>query len=138
MGEPADAEPHLVLTIDGRNFSDISGFYREVNRVFMAGEDWQLGESLDGLDDMFYGGYGILQGAGPVKLRWLAMEQSAADLGLLETRRWLTAKLQRPDSFNTDAIHRQLRELEAGSGQTFFQIVLEIIAGHSNIELVPG
>ncbi|WP_189654972.1 hypothetical protein [Paracoccus mutanolyticus] len=44
-----------------------------MNRVFMAAEDWQLGDSLDALNDMLYGGYGALHGAGSVRLRWLAM-----------------------------------------------------------------
>ncbi|AWX92328.1 hypothetical protein DPM13_00970 [Paracoccus mutanolyticus] len=51
----------------------LPGFYDEMNRVFMAAEDWQLGDSLDALNDMLYGGYGALHGAGSVRLRWLAM-----------------------------------------------------------------
>jgi len=41
-----------TLTIIGCGIHDIPAFYAEINRVFMAGEDWTLGESLDGLDDM--------------------------------------------------------------------------------------
>jgi len=44
--------PPQVLIIDGANIRDIASFYDEINRVFMVGEDWQLGASLDGLDDM--------------------------------------------------------------------------------------
>ena len=130
--------PDLVLTIDGNRFDDIPGFYAEVNRSFMAAENWQLGESLDALDDMLYGGHGALNGAGAVRLRWLAMDKSAADLGLAETRRWLTDKLHHPERFNKDTIRRQLEALEAGTGQTFFQIVMEIFASHPEIALVRG
>ena len=48
----------LTLRLDGRLIHDIASFYDEINRVFMAGEDWQLGPSLDALDDMLRGGYG--------------------------------------------------------------------------------
>ncbi|MCV2447165.1 hypothetical protein [Paracoccus sp. DMF] len=49
-----------------------------------------------------------------------------------------TGKLRHPERFNNDAIRRQLEALEAGTGQTFFQIVMEIFAGHPEIALVPG
>lgn len=52
----------LVLVLQGSAVSDIPSFYAEINRVFMAGEDWQLGHSLDALVDMLYGGYGVLAG----------------------------------------------------------------------------
>ena len=130
--------PGLVLTIDGNRFHDIPGFYDEMNRVFMAAEDWQLGDSLDALNDMLYGGYGAIHGAGSVRLRWLAMNKSAADLGLVETQRWLADKLRHPETFNTDAIRRQLETVTTGKGLTFFQIVMEIFAQHPEIDLVPA
>lgn len=130
--------PDLVLTIDGNRFHDIPGFYAEMNRVFMGAEDWQLGESLDALDDMLRGDYGALNEAGAVQVRWQAMDKSATDLGIAETRRWLNDKLRYPDRFNIDAIRRQLDALESGTGQDFFQIVMEIFAGHPEIELLPA
>ena len=128
----------LELTIDGARFDDIAGFYAEVNRVFMAAESWRLGETLDGLDDMLRGGYGILQGAGPVSLRWHRMEKSRADLGFAATRRWLEGKLQPPGRFDGGRIRAQLAALENHGGPTYFDIICDIIAGHSHITLVAG
>jgi RNAse (barnase) inhibitor barstar len=51
-----------ILVLDGSAIHDIAGFYAEINRVFMACEDWQLAPSLDALDDLLYGGYGALAG----------------------------------------------------------------------------
>ena len=42
----------LTMRLDGRRVHDIASFYDEINRVFMTGVDWQLGPSLDALDDM--------------------------------------------------------------------------------------
>ena len=42
-----------IFVIDGQMFSDIPGFYAELNRIFMADEEWQLGQSLDALDPAF-------------------------------------------------------------------------------------
>ena len=53
----------LTLRLDGCRIRDIPSFYDEINRVFMAGEDWRLGPSLNALDDMLRGGYGALKDA---------------------------------------------------------------------------
>jgi len=52
----------IVLQIEGAAINDIPSLYAEINRVFMAGENWQLGPSLDALDDLLHGGYGVLAG----------------------------------------------------------------------------
>ncbi len=120
-----------ILTIVGSAIHDIPSFYAEINRVFMAHEDWKLGESLDALDDMLRGGYGAVRGGGPVILVW-------QDLGFAATCAFLEAKLQRPDRYDVARIDRQLAELKAGTGQTYFDIILDIIAGHPNIDLVAA
>ncbi len=127
----------MILTLEGKNFANIPGFYREINRLFMAGEDWQLGESLDALDDLLYGGYGVLLGVKAVDLIWQDFEKSRRDLGRETTRDWLLAKLAQPGHFNRDTIHRQLRALEAGHGQSYFDIIQEIITSHAQIRLIP-
>lgn len=42
-----------ILVLDGSAIHDIAGFYAEINRVFMASEDWQLAPSLDALMPSF-------------------------------------------------------------------------------------
>jgi hypothetical protein len=125
-----------TLTILGSNIRDIPSFYAEINGVFMAEEDWALGHSLDGFDDMLHGGYGAIAGQERVTLVWRGFEGSRSALGVETTRAFLHEKLQRPDLFDTAGIFRQLAELEQGTGQTYFDIILGIIADHRNIELV--
>ena len=36
-----------VFTIDGRRFSNMAGFYDEVEQVFTCGLDWKIGRNLD-------------------------------------------------------------------------------------------
>lgn len=137
MTSPMTA-PLLELTIDGNRFNDILGFYAEINRVFMAGEDWQLGASLDALDDLLYGGYGAMKHAERIVLHWIAMDKSRADLGLDTTRRWLQEKLE-TGQFNGETIRAQLDALERGEGQTYFDIVMEILEAHKRrVDLVAG
>lgn len=125
------------LTIDGARIHDIPSFYDEINRVFMSEENWKLGASLDALSDLFYGGYGAARGDEPVVLTWTHMDKSRAALGLDTTRRFYREKLKHPDIFNTRQIESLLDKLESGEGPTYFETVLEIIAEHPKIKLVP-
>lgn len=125
----------LVLVLQGSAVSDIPSFYAEINRVFMAGEDWQLGHSLDALDDMLYGGYGVLAGHERATVIWQDIEQTRSALGEETTRTWLQAKLDAEGRFNVSTITAQLEALDAGEGRTYFQIVMEIFAAHPRIQL---
>ncbi len=125
-----------TLTINGAAIRDIPSFYDEVNRVFMGAEDWKLGPSLDALSDMFYGGFGAISGREPVRLVWRDIDKSREALGHECIVAFYEAKLAQPELFNAEQIRRQLAALQAGHGQTYFEIILEIIAEHPNIELV--
>ncbi|MBD9478849.1 barstar family protein [Pseudoxanthomonas sp. PXM02] len=126
-----------TLTLDGARIHDIPSFYDEINRVFMQDVDWTLGPGLDALDDLLYGGYGALDGDAPVTLVWTHFAASRNALGVEATRQYLLAKLAQPERFNAARFQRELDALDAGAGQTYFDIVLEIIAAHPNITLVP-
>ena len=102
----------------------------------MANTDWKLAPSLDALNDVLHGGYGAIEGSEPVELVWQNMEQNRSDLGLEATRAWLQNKLG-SGQFNQEKIAKDLAELEGGSGPTYFDIVLQIIADHPNIHLLP-
>ena len=127
-----------IFVIDGQMFSDIPGFYAELNRIFMADEEWQLGQSLDALDDLLYAGYGALQGVRPVSIMWRAMDKSAADLGIAATHAWLTEKLRHPTRFNHEMIHSQIDALERGDGKTYFDLVIEVFQDHPEIRLISS
>ncbi|WP_459047439.1 barstar family protein [Stenotrophomonas sp. PSU_St99] len=128
----------LVLQIEGCAIHDIPSLYAEINRVFMADEGWQLGPSLDALDDLLHGGYGALAGHDRATVIWSDIEHSRAALGQIATCQWLQSKLEAPGTFNTRAIVLQLDALQQGQGQTYFEIVMEIFASHRRITLIPA
>ena len=127
--------PEQILTIDGARINDIAGFYAEINRVFMSQEDWQLGVSLDALDDMLYGGYGAAQGTAPVRLRWLNAEHSRSRLDIAATRAHYLEKLSRPDTFSYQHWLGKFHALEVGQGPTYFEQICQVIAGHPRFTL---
>jgi RNAse (barnase) inhibitor barstar len=123
------------IVIDGNRISDIPSFYAEINRVFMAGEDWQLGHSLDAFNDLLYGGFGAIKSNEPVTLLWKNMDKSKAALGDAVTKQYYEEKLLAGPVFNAEHFRMKLAALNNGTGQTYFDILLEIIADHPNITL---
>lgn len=124
------------IFIQGRNIVDIPSFYREINRVFMKDEDWELGESLDAFNDLLYGGFGAMKGHSNMQLIWLNAERCSKALGYNITKEYYLNKLMPGSIFNKDFHRQKLDELEAGIGQTYFQIIVGIISDHPNIQLV--
>lgn len=125
-----------TLIINGTAIDDIPSFYAEINRVFMAGEDWQLGNSLDALDDLLHGGYGILAGNLPATMYWQDLAHTRNALNAAVTRAWLQEKLQRPGTFNVAAATAQLHALDRGEGKTYFDLVMEVFAAHPQVRVV--
>ena len=102
----------------------------------MPNEDWELGESLDALDDLLYGGFGEINGNEAIRLVWTDFERMKEFFGYDFTLNFYQNKLKYPEIFNKDLIKNSIDELQNGNGKTYFEIILEIIESHSNIELV--
>ena len=65
-----------VFTIDGRRFSNMAGFYDEVEQVFICGLDWKIGRNLNAFNDILRGGFGRHEYGQPIHIQWLAYEKS--------------------------------------------------------------
>lgn len=89
-----------TFTIRGAVVRSIPSFYDELNRLFMAGEDWTLGPSLDALNDLLYGGVGALQGDDEIRVVWSDHALSREALGRETTAAYYREKLQHPETFS--------------------------------------
>lgn len=125
----------LKVEVEGNNIHDIPSFYDEINRIFMQNEDWKLGNSLDALDDMLYGAYSIIQDCKEWEWIWLDVSKAQDALGYETTQKYYQEKLQSPSIFNQAYFIKKLQDLEEGNGQTYFEIVDEILASHTNIKV---
>jgi len=125
-----------TLIINGAKIIDIPTFFEEVNDVFMADEDWSLAQSLDAFEDMLYGAYGKINGDEKIDLIWKDIETSKRALGVETTKSFYENKLLHPEVFDTVLIRKSIENLVNGTGQTYFEIIMEIIEGHSNITLI--
>lgn len=123
------------VVIEGAHIADIASFYTEINKVYMAGENWKIG-SLDGFDDLLYGGFGKLQDAKKHTIIWRDIAHSRAALGVTTTLAYYQEKLAANSPFNHTYFQQKLADLQAGKGQTYFDIVAEIIQLHPKIDWI--
>ncbi|PQA90809.1 ribonuclease inhibitor [Chryseobacterium shigense] len=130
-----NSDQNKKIIIDGSRFSDLAGFYDEASLVFMKETDWKVG-TLDGFDDILYGGFGVFENKDQVEVTWKDSQKSKEDLGLEATRHFYENKIRQGKPFNIELIQQKLDELLSGNGQTLFQILIEIIESHKNITLI--
>ncbi|MGV2449158.1 UNVERIFIED_CONTAM: hypothetical protein POZ17_07215 [Ralstonia mannitolilytica] len=123
-----------MIVIHGGHFSSLGGFYEEASNVLMKDTDWKVG-TLDGFDDILYGGFGVIEGKEKIEIIWKEAEKSKEDLGFKATREFYENKIRQGKPFNTELIQQKLNELTEGKGQTLFEILVEIIESHTNITL---
>lgn len=127
--------PMKKYRIDGAEVNGISDLYEQFNRELMADQDWRLGSSLDGFNDILYRVDSEIRAGNPATFMWIDHVHSRDALGFDETQRWLQSKLSQPSSFNQQRIQTDLDELRNGLGKTYFEIILEIFADHPLIDL---
>ncbi|PWW19237.1 hypothetical protein DEU40_12056 [Chryseobacterium sp. AG844] len=124
-----------MIVIHGGHFSSLGGFYEEASNVLMKDTDWKVG-TLDGFDDILYGGFGVIEGKEEIEIIWKESEKSKEDFGFNATREFYENKIRQGKPFNTELIQQKLNELTEGKGQTLFEILIEIIKLHTNITLI--
>lgn len=121
--------------IDGAEVQGIADLYEQFNCELMADEDWRLGQSLDGLNDVLYRVDGEVRAGQPATFVWTNHAHSREALGSDATQRWLQSKLSQPNSFNQQRIQADLDDLQNGAGKTYFELILEVFADHPLINL---
>jgi len=124
-----------TAVINGSHFSDLSGFYEEVSRVLMKNADWKVA-TLDGFDDILYGGFGVFENKDEFEIIWKDSQKSKEDLNFEATKEFYGNKIKHGKPFNIELIQQKLDDLIEGNGQTLFEILIEIIESHKNINLV--
>ena len=124
-----------TITINAANFSDLAGFYEEMNRLFMKDVDWKMGHSLDALNDILYGGFGVYNPGEKVIVLWENFSKSKKDLGLEETMKLYKMKIDKGYPYNVNLFQEKLTELKNGEGPVLCDIIVEIFRDHKNIDL---
>ena len=67
--------------LDGNNFSDLEGFYTEIDKLMTKDMEEETGHNLDALNDILRGGFGVHEFEEEIIVKWLHYEKSKQDLG---------------------------------------------------------
>jgi len=122
----------MTVTISGDDFHNINGFYKTIYSKMQLFDDWTPAHNLDALNDMLYSGFG----KGPIQLIWEQSDKSQNDLGRDATIAFYQNKIDIGKPYNVKWATEKRDEIIAGTGQTLFQIIVEILESHSHIQLV--
>jgi hypothetical protein len=117
--------------IDGRRFSTLEDFFKEVGNALIPSVSWA--RTLEAFDDLLRGGFGAPAEA--FRIRWTHHAESRKRLGYGETVRQLQSRLQRSHPADRSAVLLDLEKALRNQGPTVFEWLVEIIEKH-RIELV--
>ena len=70
-----------TFLLDGNNFSDMEGFYNEINKLLTKNLHWKTGHNLNAFNDLLRGGFGVHEYNEPITIRWINFNKSKEALG---------------------------------------------------------
>lgn len=125
----------IEVELDGRNFSDMDGFYNEVEAKLTKGLDWKIGRSLNAFNDVLRCGFGVHDYEESLKLRWINSEKSKVDFGFEATVGMYQNILQtcHPRNKEPEKISNLLAKAERKEGEDLFAVLVSIIGKREHI-----
>ena len=70
-----------TFVLDGNNFTDIEGFYNEIDKLLTKNLQWKTGHNLSAFNDLLRGGFGVHEDNEPIKIKWINFDKSKKALG---------------------------------------------------------
>lgn len=122
------------IIIDGNNFSDMEGFYDEIDRLITKDLDWKTGHNLAAFNDLLWGGFGVHDYEEPITLVWRNFAKSRSDFGREVTIAYLEDLIKRAHSNNHEYLTQEMEEVKAGRGETLYEMMIAIIKEHEHID----
>lgn len=132
MEDKAD-KTTLRITLQGKLITDIAAFYAQINQELMQGEEtWQIASSLDAFNDLLYGQIGKFKHYDHLEIYWQDIDVSKQHLGLKTTLAYYRSKIYPSSPFNQELFERKIEDLKNGVGETYFDILMDIISSHKH------
>ena len=117
--------------VDGARFSTLSEAAAEFTRALGFTTTWH--GNLDAFNDILHGGFGTPEEG--FVLIWQHSSLSRERLGYGETLRWRENQLRTCHPANRESVQHEIQAAQRLEGQTLFDIMVEIIHDHEDIEL---
>jgi RNAse (barnase) inhibitor barstar len=126
-----DSRDEDSLRNDGRGSSTLEEFADDFTRHLNLQTNWR--GNLDALNDILYGGFDTPDEG--FVLLWKNSALSKQRLGYPETIKWLNERTRKCHPSNVAHFRQRLALANKNEGETLFDIVVEIISDHPDIEL---
>jgi RNAse (barnase) inhibitor barstar len=123
------------IDIDGGRFSNLTGFYDEVERCLTSGSGWNIGRNLDAFDEVLEGGFGVHEVGEHIEINWLNHKRSKLKLGYGETVKYFQDILGKCHPSAKRDVKHELELAKNEKGDTLFDIIVEIIEEHQHVKL---
>lgn len=124
-----------TITINGNKFSDLEGFYNEIDRVLTHELDWQTGHNMAAFNDLLRGGFGVHEYEEPIKIIWTHSNKNKEELGWAATIKFIGDTLKTCHPTNIPQVKEDLELAKQHNGKTLFESIVEMIKEHEHIEL---
>lgn len=124
------------IIINGNNFGNADGFRNEINRVLTKDLTWRKWHNLNAFNDFLRGGFGVHEYGEPITIIWEHSSKSKNDLGYNVTIKYYENMLTRCHPTNINKVHALLENAKHKKGDTLFDIIIQIIKEHDEIELI--
>lgn len=124
------------IIVYGDKFNDIEGFYNEIDMVLTKDLSWKTGHNLDAFNDLLHGGFGAHEYGEPIIITWKNANKSRDDLGYKATVKHYENMLKTCYPTNIDYVRDLLKSAKQEKGDTLFDIIIEIIKEHEEIDLI--
>ncbi len=124
--EATEFQMAVEFVLDGSRITSLEAFYDEISRALIPGVSW--GRNLDAFDDILSGGFGTPDEG--FIIIWSNSTISKEKLGYPETVRQLKIMLANCHPTNREGVKRKLQDAGAGTGETVFDWVVDIILDH--------
>ena len=115
------------IIIDGNNFSDLEGFYDEMEKLLTKDLTWKPGRNLDAFNDLLRGGFGVHEYGEKLHITWIHFSKSRKDFGYEETEKYYEKMLKKCHPSNISRVEKKLEEVRRHEGQTLLDIIIRII-----------
>ena len=70
-----------TFILDGNNFSNMEGFYLEIDKLLTKNLQWKTGHNLNAFNDLLRGGFNVHEYNEPITIRWINYGKSKKELG---------------------------------------------------------
>ena len=115
------------IVIDGDKFSDLEGFYSEIDKLLTKDLEWKTGHNMNAFNDLLRGGFGAHEYGESIHIKWIHFAKSRQDLGYDATKIYYQEILKKCHPSNRENIEKKLQEVKNCKGKTILDIIIDII-----------